>query len=37
MHQKLLKSHTSQEGEAHFRIFFFFLAFIDEIEKQIVT
>ena len=36
MHQKLLKSHTSQEGEAHFRIFFF-LAFIDEIEKQIVT
>ena len=35
MHQKLLKSHTSQEGEAHFRIFL--LTFIDEIEKQIVT
>ena len=36
MHQKLLQSHTSQEGEAHFRIFFF-RQFIDEIEKQIVT
>ena len=35
MQQKLLKPHTCEEGEVPSE--FFFLAFIDEIEKQIIT